>query len=194
MCLDLEEPSRDSLQGGQLQDHNPLRFCFVYVNTDCVFLSLLPSEQCLSRADVASGKRRQPLFQWMQFILAHKFHMLWRFIDLPSSPPHIFPAFFNTQIQMMYKWSRFWLGRVGNIGHLYVFHCKLHNRSEFAKTYKVILVPMLCVTAQSCPTLCDPMTCSPPGSSVHWISQARLLQEGGPLLGTETGLLSNTRK
>ena len=27
--------------------------------------------------------------------------------------------------------------------------------------------------AQSCPTLCNPMNCSPPGSSVHGISQAR---------------------
>ena len=30
--------------------------------------------------------------------------------------------------------------------------------------------------AQSCPTLCDPMDCSPPGSSVHEIFQARLLE------------------
>ena len=29
--------------------------------------------------------------------------------------------------------------------------------------------------AQSCPTLCDPMDCSPPGSSVHGIFQARIL-------------------
>ena len=28
---------------------------------------------------------------------------------------------------------------------------------------------------QSCPTLCDPMDCSPPGSSVHEILQARKL-------------------
>ena len=27
-----------------------------------------------------------------------------------------------------------------------------------------------------CPTLCDPMDCSPPGSSVHGISQARILE------------------
>ena len=33
-----------------------------------------------------------------------------------------------------------------------------------------------CVCAQSCPTLCDPMDCSPPGSSVHGISQARILK------------------
>ena len=30
--------------------------------------------------------------------------------------------------------------------------------------------------AQSCPTLCDPMYCSPPGSSVHGIFQARVLE------------------
>ena len=31
--------------------------------------------------------------------------------------------------------------------------------------------------AQSCPTLCDPMDHSPPGSSVHGIFQARILQQ-----------------
>ena len=29
---------------------------------------------------------------------------------------------------------------------------------------------------QSCPTLCDPMDCSPPGSSVHGILQAKILK------------------
>ena len=29
---------------------------------------------------------------------------------------------------------------------------------------------------QSCLTLCDPMDCSPPGSSVHGILQARVLE------------------
>ena len=32
--------------------------------------------------------------------------------------------------------------------------------------------------AQSCPTLCNPMGCSPPGSSVHGIFQARVLEWG----------------
>ena len=32
--------------------------------------------------------------------------------------------------------------------------------------------------AQSCPTLGDPMDCSPPGSSVHGIFQARVLEWG----------------
>ena len=30
--------------------------------------------------------------------------------------------------------------------------------------------------AQLCPTLCDPMDCNPPGSSVHGILRARILQ------------------
>ena len=29
---------------------------------------------------------------------------------------------------------------------------------------------------QSCPTVCDPMDCSPPGSSVHGIFRARILE------------------
>ena len=34
----------------------------------------------------------------------------------------------------------------------------------------------VCSAAQSCPTLCDPIDCSPPGSSVQGISQARKLE------------------
>ena len=33
-----------------------------------------------------------------------------------------------------------------------------------------------CLVIQSCPSLCDPMDCSPPGSSAHGISQARTLE------------------
>ena len=29
------------------------------------------------------------------------------------------------------------------------------------------LYPLLCLVSQSCLTLCDPMDCSPPGSSIH---------------------------
>ena len=35
----------------------------------------------------------------------------------------------------------------------------------------------VCVRAQLCPTLCNPMDCSLPGSSVHGIFQARILEE-----------------
>ena len=48
-------------------------------------------------------------------------------------------------------------------------------------TTKVLLaiiktVLAVCPHTQSCPTLCNPMECSPPGSSVHRISQARTLE------------------
>ena len=33
-----------------------------------------------------------------------------------------------------------------------------------------------CLVPKSCPTFCDAMVCSPPGSSVHGISQARILK------------------
>ena len=55
----------------------------------------------------------------------------------------------------------------------------------FSHTYTAInknkleYTPNVGVHAQllpSCPTLCDPMVCSPPGSSIHGISQARTLQ------------------
>ena len=32
------------------------------------------------------------------------------------------------------------------------------------------------LVAKSCPTFCDAMDYSPPGSSVHWILQARILE------------------
>ena len=41
------------------------------------------------------------------------------------------------------------------------------------------IIFLLCVPAKSlqlCPTLCDPMNYSPPGSSVHGILQARILE------------------
>ena len=34
----------------------------------------------------------------------------------------------------------------------------------------------VCVCAQSCWTLCDPMNCSPPNSSIHRILQGRILE------------------
>ena len=39
-----------------------------------------------------------------------------------------------------------------------------------------ILIQWTSEVAQSCPTLCDPVDCSPTGSSVHGILQARILE------------------
>ena len=43
--------------------------------------------------------------------------------------------------------------------------------------------------AQSCPALSDPMDCSPPGSSVHGIFQARVLEWGAIAFSTPTEFL-----
>ena len=40
----------------------------------------------------------------------------------------------------------------------------------------VLCCALLCLVSQSCLTLCDPMDGSPPGSSVHGILQARILE------------------
>ena len=45
---------------------------------------------------------------------------------------------------------------------------------------------------QSCPTLCDPMNCSLPGSSLHGILQARVLEWDA--IATWTTALSNSMK
>ena len=42
--------------------------------------------------------------------------------------------------------------------------------------YLVFFIFLVCVCAQLCMTLCDPMDCSPPGSSVHEILQERILE------------------
>ena len=43
--------------------------------------------------------------------------------------------------------------------------------------------------AQSCPTLSDPMDCSPPGPPVHGIFQARILEWGATAFsGTEVNM------
>ena len=48
------------------------------------------------------------------------------------------------------------------------------NKTEIWVQVEVSFVVIL--VTQSCPTLCDPVDCSPQGSSVHRIFQARILE------------------
>ena len=62
-----------------------------------------------------------------------------------------------------------------------VIHTHTHTHTH---TYCVLVT-------QSCPTLCNPMVCSPAGSSVHGIIQARILEWVGlpfPRLGDRPNL------
>ena len=51
--------------------------------------------------------------------------------------------------------------------------CTPHGVATAAATAAVFITSMI---AQACPTLCDPMNCSLPGSSIHGILQARILE------------------
>ena len=43
-------------------------------------------------------------------------------------------------------------------------------------SYVLDVLRVLAKSCQLCPTLCDPMDCSPPGSSVHGNFQVRILE------------------
>ena len=53
------------------------------------------------------------------------------------------------------------------------FFC--HLFSVYRANVEIYQQQMACSVTQSCPTLCDPMDCNPPGSSVFGILQARIL-------------------
>ena len=62
-------------------------------------------------------------------------------------------------------------GKNTGVGCHFLFQCmKVKSESE---------------VAQSCPTLSDPMDCSPPGSPVHAIFQARVLEWGAIAFSNE---------
>ena len=57
----------------------------------------------------------------------------------------------------------------------FVPSCPTTCRREDALVSNCFYTSNCVVHAQPCPTLCNPMGCSPPGSSVHGISQAGIL-------------------
>ena len=68
-------------------------------------------------------------------------------------------------------------GKNTGVGYHFLLQCmKVKSESE---------------VAESCPTLSDPMDCSPPGSSVHGIFQARVLEWGAIAISKPDCLVSN---
>ena len=63
---------------------------------------------------------------------------------------------------------------------------KIGNSWEPAVYHRDLYSVILGTHAQSCQTRCDPMDCSPPGSSVHRISQARILEQVAISLSPES--------
>ena len=64
-----------------------------------------------------------------------------------------------------------------SLGH-FTLHFMPHFHQElFPQITICLIVWWCCSVAKLCPTLCDPMDCSPPGSTVHGILQARILEQ-----------------
>ena len=61
-----------------------------------------------------------------------------------------------------------------NPGLLHCSRIRVFLMHGFLGTLELCIIVAL--VAQLCPTLCDPMDCNPPGSSVHGILQATILE------------------
>ena len=64
---------------------------------------------------------------------------------------------------------------------LKISHSNAHFCPNFRLSFFFFFLPAAAAAAKSlqlCPTLCDPMDCSPPGSSIRGIFQARVLEWG----------------
>ena len=98
---------------------------------------------------------------------------------------------FNPWVGMI-PWRREWLptplflpGEIHGQRSLVGFHQWSHRvghdwmTNTFSFPFHLLtfsILEKLCVLSESCLTLCDPMDCNPPGSSVHGISQERILE------------------
>ena len=51
---------------------------------------------------------------------------------------------------------------------LRTFQVHVHIFENIKISIYVLMHTVLCLVVQSCPTLCNPTDCSPPGFSVHW--------------------------
>ena len=63
-------------------------------------------------------------------------------------------------------------------GQVIFFKVKMSSNFFFLTFRGRLEIPQvnvgMCVSLSVCPTLCDPMDCSPPGSSVHGVLQASI--------------------
>ena len=75
-----------------------------------------------------------------------------------------------------YKYvARHWYASYTNLNDDYSKR-SICSKMNLEKSWLSFYGNYCCLVAKSCPTLGDPMDCSPAGSSVHGISQARILE------------------
>ena len=88
-------------------------------------------------------------------------------LSSPSSP-----AFCLSQHQGLYQW----VSSAHQVAKYWSFSISPSNEYPGMCNMKGLKLLMKVKVAKSCLCLCDPMDCSPPGSSVHIILQARRLE------------------
>ena len=75
-------------------------------------------------------------------------------------------------VVQLYEYANHWIGGY-YVSELY----GIRTTSQLSCFWKVLaILKMKVLVAQLCPTVSDPVDCSPPGSSVHGILQARILE------------------
>ena len=81
------------------------------------------------------------------------------------------------------RWTKLWLSGEQLIlikrKHSIMRECLWAAYDQTRQVYNLCVCVCVCMCAKSllfCPTLCDPMCCSPPASSVHGILQVRILE------------------
>ena len=85
---------------------------------------------------------------------------------------HLLKSYITVPLRLGYLWVA-----SSSKGYLNL-QCNLPNRKMANETSLVHRKASESVSHWSCPTLCDLMDYSPPGSSVHGISEARILEWG----------------
>ena len=85
---------------------------------------------------------------------------------------HAFPSFSHLNPILSHPIPSYSLRPITKLA--FASQSSLKNSSSQRTPSEALKVKLL--VAQSCPTLCNPMDCSPPGSSVHGILQARILE------------------
>ena len=98
---------------------------------------------------------------------------------LPPVPPSI--RVFSNESTLHMRWPKYWsfslsISPSNEHPGLISFRMDWLDLLAVQGTLSRVMQQCESEVTQSCPTLCDPMDCSLPGSSVHGIFQARVLE------------------
>ena len=93
--------------------------------------------------------------------------------------PSIFPSIriFSNESVLRIRWPKYWSFSF-SICPSNEYSGLIFFRIDWLELFAVRRLDQIRSVAQSCPTLSNCMDCSPPGSSVHGIFQARVLEWG----------------